>query len=238
MVEKFMALMNEFIIVFFAFVIILTFRGFFKSVIALLNGDDTPMGTGFISLNPLAQVDLFPLVTVLFLVYMVGGYLDIFAQQALLWLFVLGVGARWAYPIPINQQKFWHQTLGMVVTLLSGACSGFVLAWLFMYVRMYTPFQSLPQAVSIPLKQIIRTIISYSIFFSVLDLIPIPPFNTGYLLLYSLPPSCTMFIYFLEEYAVYLLATLFFCPGISDVFFAAIFFLSHSIEHILISLVF
>lgn len=232
-----MALFTEFVIVFLAFVIILTFRNFFKSLVSYLYGDETAYSTGYITTNPFNQIDILGLLPILLLVFMIGGYLNFFGQRLLLWILMFSLGVRWVYPVPVNEHRFWHGRIGMISTMLAGPLSCFILAWLFMYCRSYLPLHLLPRGVELTFFQLINAIVEYAIFFGVMDCIPLPPFDFGYILLLLIPEGRQRIIFFIDEYGVYILFTLFVVPGISNIFFGFVFYLSHYVERFLSLLV-
>ena len=63
MQQEFLSLLSDIAILFPVFILVFTFRGFFKALVAKLMGDDTPRQEGFLTLNPIAHAtcSTFPL---------------------------------------------------------------------------------------------------------------------------------------------------------------------------------
>jgi len=231
-------LLNDLAILFPAFLLVFTCRGFFKALTAKIMGDDTAQESGFLTFNPVVHVNLFGFLIMLFFLFFLGGLLLGTFPRGMLFILLILIGVRWTYPVPIDEGNFKHHTLGVILTTLAGPIGNFVLALFFLYVLTYFPYQLFPQYVFITLVSIFRAVIELAVFFCVLDLIPLPPFDGGRLLQFILPKSLDYVISWLEEYSIYVLLGLFFLPGISDVFFKLISILSVFIKQILLFLVF
>ena len=109
--------------------------------------------------------------------------------------------------------------MGVILTTLAPSFGNFILALLFLYVFKYFPFVLLPGYAILSLGELFNAVIELSIFFGVLDLIPIPPFDGGRLLEFVLPKSCHNVIAWLHNYSIYIVLALFVLPGISNLFF-------------------
>ena len=103
-------------------------------------GDSTAAEAGFISLNPLAHVDIFGLLLVLGVLFLLGGFLPGAFSRAILVIFLIAIGARWTYPVPIVEHNFTHRLRGAILTTLAGPFGNFIVALLFLYVRKYFPY--------------------------------------------------------------------------------------------------
>ncbi len=233
-----LSLLQELVILFPAFVLVFTARGFFKTLTANLMGDDTAKRSGFLTFNPLVHIDLFGLLIVLFVLFFLGGIFFGALPRAFLFILLILAGARWAIPVPIEEQNFRNYKLGVILTTLAGSVGNFFVALIFLYILSYFPFALFPQYVFISLIEIFNAIIDMSIFFGVLNLIPIPPFDGGRLLQFILPVFLHNVISWLEEYSLYILLALFFLPGVSNIFFKFLYILSMLIKQFLLFLVF
>jgi Zn-dependent protease len=230
-----MELLNELAILFPAFLLVFTFRGFFKTLAAKISGDNTGQRYGFLSLNPLVHIDFLGLVVVLFVLFFIGGLLGGVVSRGFLFVLLILVGARWTIPVPVDEQNFKYYSLGTILTSIAGSLGAFILALLFLYVVTYFPYYLFPQYVVVTIVQIFRVIIELAVFFGVLDLIPIPPFDGGRLLQFIVPPSV---YHSLENYSIFIIFALFFLPGINIIFFNVLGQVSFFVKQILLSLVF
>ncbi len=230
-------ILNQLAILFPAFLVVFTGRGFFKALAAKIMGDNTAHKYGFLTLNPLAHINLIGLVSVLFIVFFLGGLLSGYVPRSFLFILVILIGARWTIPVPINEHNFKHHSLGVAVTTLAGSLGSFLTALFFMYVAVYFPGRLVPTYVYSSILLVITTIIDFCLFFGVLDLIPIPPFDGGRLLRVILPLSLQGAVDWLERYSLFIFLAIFFLPGLSNYFFGIISLFAFLIKKILISLV-
>jgi len=73
MQRQFMELLSSIATIFPAFIIVFTFRGFARAAVALWMGDSTAQRDGFLTLNPLAHVNVVGLSLILLAVIVLGG---------------------------------------------------------------------------------------------------------------------------------------------------------------------
>jgi Zn-dependent protease len=230
-------LLSKLAILFPAFLIVFTMRGFCRALSAKLMGDDTAQRDGFLTLNPIAHIDLWGVLITLVFVFIIGSFLpEIFTTAFLLILLIL-LGVRWTNPAPINEGNFKNYKTGVIVTTLSAPAGNFILALFFLYMIRYFPFSFFPHYVYITLIELFYAIIELTIFFGVLDLLPIPPFDGGRLLQFILPSSAHNVIEWLEENSIYVLLILFCLPIVNDNFLQLIAFLGDLIKKGLLFLV-
>ena len=142
MYQKMALLLRDVAILFPAFLLVFTFRGFFRALIARWMGDDTAERHGFLSLNPLVHVDIFGLVFLLVMIFFLGAALGRLPRD-FLYILLIVVGIRWTYYIPLEVRNFKNFKAGMVLTLLSRPLGCFLLSLIFMYVVKYVPFYML-----------------------------------------------------------------------------------------------
>lgn len=214
---------------------VLTFRGFFRAFMAKLMGDNTPQEEGFLTLNPVAHVDLVGILVILFVLFVVGGLLPGGVSHALLLIFLIFMGARWSYEVPFNERNFRSEKTGMLMMSLAGFIGNCLLALLFLYVRKYFPFERFSLSGMTALNSIFVAIVDFSIFFGIFNLLPIPPFDGAILLSYLLPASSYNILRWLEEHALFILIGLLL---FGDVFFSGINVLGMLLKSLLIKCVF
>ena len=205
-----------------AFLVVFTIRGFFEALVAYWMGDDTAKRAGFLSINPLAHVDLVGVTTTMAIIFFLGMLFPGSTPRSLLFTLLIIMGVRWVYHIPIEERNFKFERLGTILTALSGSIGNFVLALWMMYFVAYFPFSSFSKPVVKTVFDISRTIIDFTLFFGVINLIPIPPFDGGRILRVVLPRAAQRFVDTLEEYSLFILMGLFVIPVISDLFFGVI----------------
>jgi Zn-dependent protease len=232
------ALLSKIAILFPAFVLVFTIRGFAKALSAKLMGDDTAQNEGFLTLNPVAHIEFFGVLITLLLIFIIGAFIpDIFTTTFLIILLIL-LGVRWTRQAPINEGNFKNYKTGVIVTTLAVPIGNFFLALTCLYFLKYFPFTRFPDYVFISLQEMINAIIELTVFFGVLDLLPIPPFDGGRLLEFILPDSMHRSIEWLENNSIYILLVLFCLPVVNDLFFALISWLVFLVERGLLFLVF
>lgn len=236
--NRVLALFNDIAILFPVFLLVFTFKGFFQALSAKLVGDDTAQEEGFLTLNPLAHIDLFGLTTTILVFFFVGGLLGDALPRAILFILLITFGARWIIPVPIYDGNFKRFKLGGIITALSGSFGNFVLAAIAIGIMKILLVLSLPPYVATTLFELVRATIDLSIIYGVLDLIPLPPFDGGRILRYALPESKQHIVAWLEEYSLFIVLIVFFLPGVSDLFFGSISFMSSIIKRGLFKLFF
>jgi len=235
--EHVLLLIRDIAILFPTFLIVFTFRGFFKAFVAQLLGDKTGRAAGFLTLNPVAHVDVYGLLAWIIILYFLGGILFEGYSQGIMLLFLVAMTVRWTYPVPFDERNFKHVKTGIILTILAGPLSNFLLTLIFLYISNYFPFMSVSPNVALGISQLFRGIINVALWFGVLDLLPIPPFDTGYLLDFVVPQSHLYIVHWLEEHSIFIFLALFFLPGVSDVFFGFLHFIRSFIESWLLLLV-
>ena len=209
--NEFFKMINEIAIVFPVFVLVLTFRGFFRALVARLMGDRTASSEGFLTLNPVVHIDILGMIILLLVLVVLGGIFPGSFSRTLLLLMLIIVGVRWIQEIPIDESQFTHPRRGVMLTALAGPIGNFVLALLFLYILKYVPFMHLfSKNVYQPLMDICITTIEFSIFFGIFRLIPLPPFDGGTFLFSALPASCEPLRQKLEEHSLIILLAILF----------------------------
>lgn len=236
--KNILGILSDLALLFPAFTLVFTIRGFFKALAAKLMGDDTAKNSGYLTLNPVVHIDFYGLLIMLFVLVVLGSLFFDSLPRAYLFMFLMLIGARWSIPTPIIDANFKNYKTGVVLTSMAGSIGNFVLALLFLYITNYFPYQILPEHAVLTMFQLLRTFIEFSIFFGVLDLVPLPPFDAGKLLQFILPKKLSYISNILEEYSIFVLMFLFVLPITSDVFFKFLAIMTMVIEKFLTLLVF
>ena len=99
------------------------------------------------------------------------------------------VGLSWSYEVPIDSRRFRNFKWGGFFTSLAGPFGNFTLAFLFLYLLKYVPYHLFPLPVYKSLINIFVLTIDFSIYWGVIHLIPVLPFDGGRALFYLLPTS-------------------------------------------------
>ncbi len=240
--HDFFAMLNKLAIFFPVFLLVFTWRGFVKAFVAKLMGDDTAQEDGFLTLNPLAHVDILGLTIILFALFFLGWMLSETLPRGMLVLMLLAFGIRWTIPISINDSNFKHYRLGGILTSLSGSLGNFVLAFFMILLgkilATHVFLETSARYVSVTIFELLRAVIDIAVWFGVIDLIPIPPFDGGRALRYLLPHSQQHIVDWLEEYSLFIILILFFVPFISDFFWGALHMFNLYVKALMIKLLF
>ncbi len=236
--QQFLDVLNDIAIIFPVFLIIFTWRGFVQALIARIMGDRTAQHDGQLTLNPLAHVDLTGLVVIMVVFFVLGGLLGDMLPRALLLIVLIVLGVRWTHPVTIDDRQFKHHRLGGIMTSLSGSLANFLLAFMGAGLMRLCMSEALPMYAIVSLIKILQTLIDVALFFGVLDLIPVPPFDGGRVLRYVLPYSAQSVLDWLENYSFIIFLILFFVPVISDIFLGSIFIFVMSIKKMMLSVFF
>ena len=209
---------QRFAITFPAFLAVFTFRGFFKAWVAKKMGDDTAYRDGYMTLNPMAHVDVIALSFLLFIALLISGLLDGKVDTWLVYNVLIFMGIRWSYSTGFEPRNFRRLKLGMSLSLLAGPLGCFLLALIGLYLMNYLPYSSMPPNISVSLVGVLSAIVNAGVWFGVFHLLPFPPLDGGRLLQFLLPYSRQKTLTWLESYSLPILLCLFFLPGISHIF--------------------
>ena len=139
-------------------------------------GDPTARYSGRLSLNPMAHMDLWGTLCLLF--------------------FHFG----WAKPVPINPGYFKNRKWGTVAVSLAGPMANFVLAlvcaFLYTAFRELVPYNKITEFFSLILFFGVQLNVGLMVF----NLIPIPPLDGSKILMEFLPHQYKFKLYSLERY--------------------------------------
>lgn len=186
-------------------------------------GDTTAKQYDRLSLNPLAHADL------------VG---TVIVPGAMIALGNLSGGAGglligWAKPLPISYRNF-RDARGAAIRLASSALAAkFLLAlvWAFVFKATYGATEGVPLGVFLMAQQGI--LISLSFF--VLNLLPLPPFAVGTMLLVTLPPKQAQQLESIQPYTFWIILALA-ITGLFGVIMQPLFSLLYALISIIVSL--
>lgn len=218
-----------------AFVLVLTFRGFFRALVANFMGDRTARNEGFMTLNPAMHVDLLGLLILLFILGIIGGFLGVNVFQSILFLVLVFAGIHWSYRVPIDSTNFKKFKRGTILVSIAGSLGNFLLVLLTLYFMRYFPFKFFPAYVGKTFIGVCDRIAGLAVFFGLIHLIPIPPFDGGQLLQFILPSSKRNIVVWFEENAFFVFLIFIF---LSDLFFIFLSKIAISVYLILSCLVF
>jgi len=231
-------LLRDIAILFPVLLIVFTFRGFFRALVARWQGDNTAYQHGYLTLNPLAHVDISGVLLVLLIVFVLGAVMGGRYTRQMLYALLIMIGVRWTYRVPFEPRNFTKMKRGVILTLLAGPIGCFLLSLISMYLLAYIPFSLFNPGVTKTLVEIFIEIIRLSVWFGVLGLIPIPPFDGGRLLQFLLPYSKQATLAWLEEYSIFVILVLFFLPVTSDIFIGFLSIVMGYVQYALQFLVF
>jgi len=233
-----LAALSEVVILLPVFLLLFTWRGFIQALFAKLMGDTTAEEDGFLSINPLAHVDPVGLLTIIGVFFIMASFFSGAVPRTVLLMMLIIMGFRWTYPVQVDEARFRRYRLGGIVTSLAGPFANFFLAFMSVGLLKIILNLSIAPYALMSFLEIFKTLISIAIFFGVIDLIPIPPFDGGKMLRFVLPYSLQYIVQWLEEYSFFIILVLFFAPGISNVFFGSLHAVSGIIKHFFFTIFF
>ncbi|MFH0898793.1 MAG: site-2 protease family protein [bacterium] len=238
MSSEVLKLLNYIALLFPAFLFVFTFKGFFRALVAKLMGDRTAQDDGFLSLNPLAHVDLFGITSTLVLIFFLGLFLGNAMPRGTLMLLIIILGIQWSYTPPMNATNFKYYKLGGILTTISGSIGLFLFALILLVgMRLINMTQLAPNILT-SLRNLLYMTVELATWFCVVNLVPIPPFAGGQLLYFLLPQSQQHIFEWLENYSTYIFLGLLFLPGVSDIFWGSLYMLQFLVKNFLFNLVF
>ena len=167
--------------------IALTFHEFAHGLAAYAMGDDTAKNAGRLSLDPMKHID----------------------PIGFIMLFIMRFG--WAKPVPINENNFKHERLGLFFVSIAGITMNLILALIFQLILFFTAdIVQLSAYVDV-----MRGIVWINIMLAAFNLLPIPPLDGSKIIYTFLPRNLRFTFYKYESYGSIILIILLFTGGIS-----------------------
>ncbi|CBH21601.1 conserved membrane protein of unknown function [Acetoanaerobium sticklandii] len=167
--------------------IALTFHEFAHGLAAYAMGDDTAKNAGRLSLDPMKHID----------------------PIGFIMLFIMRFG--WAKPVPINENNFRHERLGLFFVSIAGITMNLILALIFQMVLFFTAdIVQLSAYVDV-----MRGIVWINIMLAAFNLLPIPPLDGSKIIYTFLPRNLRFTFYKYESYGSIILIILLLTGGIS-----------------------
>ena len=167
--------------------IALTFHEFAHGLAAYAMGDDTAKNAGRLSLDPMKHID----------------------PIGFIMLFIMRFG--WAKPVPINENNFKHERLGLFFVSIAGITMNLILALIFQLILFFTAdIVQLSAYVDV-----MRGRVWINIMLAAFNLLPIPPLDGSKIIYTFLPRNLRFTFYKYESYGSIILIILLLTGGIS-----------------------
>lgn len=178
-------------------VLALTVREIVRGRMALALGDNTAKQQGRMSLNPLAHVD--PIGTLL----LPGVFIALSSAG------LGGLLIGWAKFIPISERNFRNPRSGAVKVAAAGLLSNLVMALLWAVVlKIAAGMPDSGEGLWLGVTTMASLGIMFNVSFFVLNLLPLPPFDVGRMLLVTLPPKQSIALEKLQPYTFLIILAL------------------------------
>lgn len=236
--DRIFALLSEVALLLPVFMIIFTWRGFCKALTAWFLGDDTAREAGFLTLNPGVHLDIFGLLIFVSCMFFLWLFFPSFIASGIFIFVLFALGIHWTHQVPFEDGNFYHYRLGGVLFYLSSPLGLFVLAYLSLFCMVALVKFTMAQYILVTLISFLKTMADLAIFFGVLGLLPIPPFEGVEVIRYLLPDSKQHWLDSFEQYSLFIFMALIFFPGVNQIFFGTLNVLTIGVKKLLVSLIF
>ena len=195
-------------IIFPAFLVALSFHEFAHAFVANFLGDDTAKKLGRLTLNPLAHLDFWGTIFLLF----------------------LRIG--WAKPVPFNIKNFKYPRLFSVFTAFAGPIANFILAFFSFFLIKFFPVSYFSATISNSFLQVFQASAYVNVMLGVFNLLPIPPLDGSHLLFALFYKKFPKFIVLLYRYSFFILLFLFILPFTRTALIGLIFYVYDLIKNL------
>lgn len=232
-------MLNDILLLFPVLLLIFTIHGFFRAAVAYFMGDSTARNEGFLSLNPLVHTNVYGLAIVLVIFLGIGTILpDFIPRRTFIIAAMFLLGIYWRYQTPLDDENFTNYRIGGILTSLAGPLGTLLLAFISLIVIKYMPYHLMPHYAIITCISFLRDLNDSAIWFTILELTPLPPFNGGDAIYYLLPTSQQEIFEWLYENSMYIILILYVTPLVSDIYFYTIALLSNYLKQFMLLILF
>jgi Zn-dependent protease len=168
------------------FVFSITIHEISHGYAAYMLGDPTAKNMGRLTLNPLAHLDLW------------GTLLILFA------------GFGWAKPVPIDPRYFKKPSRDMAIVSIAGPLSNLLISFVSIFILMKVTAPLFNKGIITEnyfnaLNLLLGSLATLNIALAVFNLLPIPPLDGSKILLAVAPYSFRNFIFSIERYGIIVL---------------------------------
>lgn len=179
-------LLLQFLYSLIALLLVFPVHEFAHGFVAHLMGDDTAKYQGRLTLNPLAHIDLFGFLLLLFF------------------------GFGWAKPVQIDSRYFKNRRLGTICTAAAGPLSNVIFCFLTYLIYGILMSVSLQHGIVWlgVFSLLFLYMATYNATFAVFNLIPVPPLDGSKILGEMLPLKLRFQYYNLERYSSFIFIAL------------------------------
>lgn len=172
-------------------IIALVIHEYAHARVAVAMGDFTPKLTGRLTLNPMAHIDVFGFIMLLF------------------------VRFGWAKPVMINPRNFKDMRKGNVLVALAGPVSNLIVAFLTMFVMML--LVNTTGKLSTGANAVLTMIVLYNVNFAIFNLIPLPPLDGSKIVLEFLPYRYAYKYMAIERYSMFIFIAMMMTPILGSI---------------------
>jgi hypothetical protein len=240
--QNILALIHEVAILFPVFLILFSFRGFFMAWAAGLMGSKTPHKQGFFSLNPFKQCDVIKLGlflgTLMGVTYFVDNLVGNRTPQILLFLMLLSLRKLWVFEVPVKEKYFRHPRAYSILYGFIPSISFLILASTGLVCIKILGIATLPHYAFISIAQCLDSLVNATLFFGIVNFIPLPPFEAARILYPILPDKYHSFIDKVFTYDFIVIGAILLIPGADDTFMAFVTKLQIMFKAALVSILF
>ncbi len=209
-------------LLFIAFIMVHTIKGFGRALGCSLAGDTSARDEGYFTLNPLAHIDFASFIVCIAFILGVETFIYHIRVSELLLLFIL-FGFRSTFPFVFDARHARPSAIISVVffPFLLHLMTAFFCGGSLLLIAKYQKMCGYPILRS--LVDVVDSLMNMSLIVGVLEMIPLPPFQAGYLLHLINSTKAEEWTTFLEENSSLVLIFLFVIPFVSELFLSPVF---------------